>query len=458
MKLKLLLPMLLLSSGAFAQAVQPEVFATGFTSISEITHAGTNRLYVVQQSGQIRIVEADGTINSTPFINLSSIIRTGGEQGLLGLAFHPEYSTNGLFYVYYVNTAGDIEIARYSRSTNNPDIADIASNLVLLTIPHPVNTNHNGGSMHFGTDGYLYISTGDGGGGGDPNGNAQNTNVLLGKMLRIDVNVWSTTDTNYLIPATNPFIDAGGAPEVWAYGLRNAWKFSFDTANGTMWIADVGQNQIEEINKVTPAPGLNFGWRCYEGNFVFNNSGCAAGSTMTFPVAQYDHSTGGCSITGGYVYHGTTYPELAGKYVFADYCSNRIGYLDAATPGEITWSAPFAGNFTTFGQDINGELYVAGGTNGTLYKVTDATAGVSSFNNAGISLYPNPANNEVFVNLKNTSAALTATIYDIGGKRLLQQQLTKESNRIDTSALQAGVYMLEVNAAGNRMQQKLIIN
>jgi glucose/arabinose dehydrogenase len=458
MKLKLLLPMFLLGISAFAQTIALQQFASGFSSISEITHAGTSRMYVVQQGGLIRIVEADGTINSTPFINLSSVISFTGERGLLGLAFHPNYAVNGYFFVYYTNTAGNLVIARYNRSTTNPDVANPSSAAILLTIPHPGQTNHNGGCMRFGPDGYLYISTGDGGGSGDPNGNSQNTMALLGKMLRLDVN-GITSDSNYFIPSTNPFAIAGGAQEVWASGLRNAWKFSFKRGSSEMWIADVGQGQLEEINKVSATtPGLNFGWRCYEGNSVYNNSGCPAASVFTFPVAQYGHTGGACSITGGYVYTGTAYTNLQNKYLFADFCSNRIGWVDSTTPANITWTPAFTGGFTTFAEDVNGELYIAGGSNGIIYKITDATAATTQFSKAGITLHPNPASNEVFVNLENIIPSATVTVYDMGGKRLLKQPLTTQANRIDTSALQSGIYMLEVNAAGIRMHQKLVIN
>ncbi|MXN92764.1 T9SS type A sorting domain-containing protein [Flavobacterium sp. Sd200] len=458
MKLKLLLSVFMLSSATFAQTIELEQVATGFASISEIARDGSNsnKLYVVQQGGQIRILQEDGTVNTTPFVTVSPI-RTGGEQGLLGLAFHPEYATNGYFYVYYVNNSGDIEIARYTRSTTNPEVADATSRSVVLTIPHPVNSNHNGGSMHFGADGYLYISTGDGGGGGDQSNNAQNTGVLLGKMLRIDINIGNMTDVTYLIPPTNPFAIAGGAQEVWAYGLRNAWKFSYDRLNGDMWIADVGQNAIEEINKVTTATaGRNFGWRCYEGNSVYNNNGCPSSGTLTFPVVQYNHSGSRCSITGGYVYSGTEFANMQNKYFFADYCSGSIGWVNSTIPDEITWTPTFNVNFTTFGEDNSGNLYIAGGDTGIIYKVTDATAGTAQFDKKEIKVHPNPASNEVFVTFKGEDA--TATIYDLGGKRLLQEQLTTQANRIDTSALQTGIYMMEVTVGSNRTQQKLVIN
>ncbi|KGO87083.1 hypothetical protein Q765_07710 [Flavobacterium rivuli WB 3.3-2 = DSM 21788] len=455
MKRKFLLPFLLFGCAAFAQTIAPVQFASGFNGITEIVHAGTSRLYVVQQEGTVRMLEADGAIGEIPFLDITDVVNYNGERGLLGLAFHPQYVTNGYFYVYYTNSTGDNTVVRYTRSTANPDAADTTTALPILTIPHPGNTNHNGGCMRFGPDGYLYISSGDGGGSGDVNGNAQNIDVLLGKMLRIDVDV----DVEYGIPGTNPFQSEDGADEVWAYGLRNAWKFSFGRSDGSMWIADVGQGVIEEINKVNPAnAGLNFGWRCYEGNEVYNNAGCADSNTLTFPVAEYTHAEGGCSITGGYVYTGTAYPNLQGKYFFADYCSNKIGWVNSTTPGDITWTEDFEGNFTTFAEDVNGELYIAGGTNGVIYKITDSTAGMEQFAKSGISVYPNPAHNEVFIDLKNQAVTAQLTVFDLGGKRLIQQTIAPNVNSIDTSVFQAGIYLLEINASGNKIQQKLIIN
>jgi glucose/arabinose dehydrogenase len=455
MKLKLFFAACLSGFAVGAQTIAPVQFATGFSNITEIAHAGSSRMYVVQQGGLIRMLESDGTVGPNPFIDLSSIVNFNGERGLLGLAFHPEYTVNGYFFVFYNNGAGDLVISRYSRSIATPDVADAESGQILLTIPHPGNTNHNGGSMHFGPDGYLYISTGDGGGAGDPNGNAQNINVLLGKMLRIDVN----SGTTYGIPDTNPFAETDGADEIWATGLRNAWKFSFDTV-GNIWIADVGQDNIEEIDKVSvSSSGVNYGWRCYEGTAPLHLLDCQASAVLTSPYAEYTHSgTGGCSITGGYVYSGTMYSRMQGKYFFADYCNGKIGWVDSETPAGITWTASSDRNFTTFGEDINGELYIADGSNGTIYKVTDATAGTEQFNAAGITMYPNPANNEVFINIKNQGVPAQIVVFDLGGKRLIQQSINADANRIDTSSLQAGMYFLEINLSGRRVQHKLIVN
>ncbi|MET3037103.1 PQQ-dependent sugar dehydrogenase [Chryseobacterium sp. NRRL B-14859] len=235
-----------------AQSINLEEFATGLTRPVEITNANDSRLFVVQQTGNIKIIQPTGNINTTDFLNITSKVLYGGERGLLGLAFHPQYSTNGYFFVYYNNTAGDITVARYTVSSSNPDTADPNSEKILLTIPKPFD-NHNGGSIHFAPDGKLWMITGDGGSGGDPNNNAQNKNALLGKLLRIDVDATGP----YNIPSDNPFAGAGadGADEVWAYGIRNGWKFSFDLTTGDVIIADVGQGNIEEINRVPPYPG-----------------------------------------------------------------------------------------------------------------------------------------------------------------------------------------------------------
>ena len=360
---------LLFSFLGFSQTLDITPFATGFTSPVEITHPKDDaRLFVLEKTGTIKILNPDGTTNPNPFLVLSSSsISTNGERGLLGMAFHPEYATNGYFYLNYTNPNGNTVIVRYSVDVNNPDLA-MNSGTILLTVIQPA-SNHNGGTIKFGPDGYLYIGMGDGGGGGDPSNYAQNISSNLGKMLRIDVDSASP----YGIPPTNPYVDIDGNDEIWAIGLRNPWKFSFDRLNGDLWIADVGQGKMEEINKLTSplTAGLNFGWRCYEGTEPYNIAGCAAKETMTFPFAEYNH-TQGCSITGGYVYTGSKYPALLGKYIFADYCKNRLGIV--AENGTITYTDFFENpnSFSTFGEDKDGELYVANITNGNIYKIIDS--------------------------------------------------------------------------------------
>lgn len=306
-------------------------------------------------------------------------------------------------------------------------------------------------------DGYLYIGMGDGGSFGDPSNYGQNINSLLGKMLRIDVDSGSP----YTIPAGNPYAGATpGADEIWGVGMRNPWKFSFDKQTGDLWIADVGQDAREEINKVsTPlTAGLNYGWRCYEANIPYNTNGCQSVSNYFMPVANYALGNGYCSITGGYVYRGSTYPNMVGKYFFSDYCSNRIGWVENSG-GTITWSSLFTGNFVSFGEDINGELYVAGISNGTISKIIDTSLGTEDFQRNGLSLYPNPAQHSV--TLQNTSLLnLTQlSVFDMMGKKVMHQNMNSaESTEISIGQLSPGLYVVSVEEAnGNTFTSKLMV-
>jgi glucose/arabinose dehydrogenase len=456
MKNILLLGMTMLSFFGYSQIISLTQFASGFTDPVEITHAGDSRLFVVQQGGLIKIVNANGTTNATPFLNLSSIISTGGERGLLGLAFHPNYATNGLFFVNYTNTAGNTVIARYSVSAN-PNVAS-TTGTILMTITQPF-SNHNGGSIKFGPDGYLYIGMGDGGSGGDPGNRSQNISDNLGKMLRIDVN--SSVAPFYTNPTTNPYVGIAGNDEIWAIGLRNPWKFSFNRLNGDLWIADVGQNAIEEIDKISsplPNTGINFGWRCYEGNSTYNTTGCAAASTMTFPFTQYARSGGACSVTGGYVYTGTLYPNFQNKYFFTDYCDDKIRMVNSA--GTITTTSSFSGNsFATFGEDVAGELYVAGISSGIIFKIQDASFGTSDFEKNEFSLFPNPAKNSISIKLSNENLATKIAVFDLTGKLILSQKLENNpENTISISSITKGIYMVSVETEnGVSYSKKLII-
>ncbi len=424
-----------------AQEFTLELFAQGFSAPVEIATAGDDRLFVVQQGGLIRILNSDGTINPTPFLNVTSIISTGGERGLLGLAFAPDYDTTGRFYINYTNTSGDTVIARYTVS-DDPDVANPDGD-PLLTIEQPFG-NHNGGCINFGPDGYLWISMGDGGSGGDPNNNGQNTTVLLGKMLRIDV-----SGEDYTIPDDNPVLSGSFPNEVWAFGLRNAWKFSFDSETNDVWIADVGQNAIEEINKqASTEAGLNYGWRCYEGDNPYNTTGCAAPDTMTFPVATYNHSGGRCSITGGYVYRGTAYANLIGKYFFADYCSGQIGWVDEEN--NLEFLTDTASNFTTFGQDTTGQLYIAGSSQ--VFKIVGETMGVSDQNLVNISIYPNPATD--FLNIVSNKSIDEISIYSAEGK--LIQTIKENTTQIDISTYPSGLYLVNLRSGNVSKTQKLI--
>lgn len=450
MKTKLLWLSLLCTGVGFSQTLELEEFASGLESPTEIVNAGDDRLFVTEQDGHIKVIRPDGTVEETDFLDVSSLVSFSGEKGLLGLAFHPDYVNNGYFYINYVNTAGSTVIARYSRG-GSANLADPASALIMLTVEQPFD-NHKGGCLRFGPDGYLYAGMGDGGSGGDPGNRAQNINLLLGKMLRLDVNAAAP-----YIPAGNPFVGTDGADEIWAYGLRNPWKFSFSKTNNDLWIADVGQGQAEEINKALPATAnINYGWKCYEGTLEFDLSQCTDPINYTPPVTQYLHEgSSRCSITGGYVYTGEAYPNMAGKYFFADYCTGEIGYVDASNT--LTWLGDFGGSFTTFGEDKEGELYIADG-GGTVYKITDTSvAGLDDFTTTMFTLYPNPAANELFIGIKDASAG-RASIYDVRGQLVLEQAIAGTESKIDTSNLQSGVYIVSLESQGAKTNRKLVIN
>jgi len=342
---------------------------TSLAAPMQMLHAGdnTNRIFVVQKFGSIRIFN-DSYASLGTFLTVTGITNSG-ERGLLSMAFHPNYANNGLFYVFYTNANGDLELARYQVS-NNPNLADVTSKAVVITIPHPGFSNHNGGQLHFGADGYLYLSTGDGGGGGDPSNNAQNTTVLLGKILRLDVNT-AATPPYYTIPADNPF-----GNEVFAYGLRNPFRWSFDRETGDMWLGDVGQDSYEEINH-RPADsikGTNFGWRCYEGNDTFNIAGCGPVTNYTFPVFTYPVPVGNVSaaVTGGAVYRGDTYIALKGYYLANDFYSGRfykIKYDSVSHVYDTSSQVVMPSGISNYGETADGEMYATCLTNGTLYRV-----------------------------------------------------------------------------------------
>ncbi len=447
---------------SYAQDIELELFASNLDRPVNIKHAGDDRLFVVEQDGLIKIINANGTIETAPFLDIDSRVRsTGNEQGLLGLAFHPDYTNNGYFFVNYINNSGNTVIARFSRDGVNPSIADPDSELIILDYNQP-ESNHNGGELAFGTDGYLYISSGDGGGGGDQDNNSQNLGVFLGKLLRIDVNN-STVAEPYNIPADNPFIsDPNANDEIWAYGLRNPWKFSFDRSTNDLWIGDVGQNAREEINFTlsTDTGGLNYGWRCYEGNNTFNTSGCPSADNLTFPVSDYAHTNNRCSITGGYVYRGSVYPNFQGLYFFADVCSQEIGYLRFENDSWNSTFESFSGSWVAFGEDINGELYVSS-LSGNIFKLTDSTLGVEENQLNVISIFPNPANNELHLDFSKTTIIVSdIIIYNIQGKAV--KTVTRNDDTIQNikvSDLPKGMYILKMNSAdGNSSTQKLVID
>jgi glucose/arabinose dehydrogenase len=332
------------------------MIADGYDKPLYLTHSGdgTGRLFILEQRGKIRIIDSEFKQINTPFLDISSKVKSGGERGLLGLAFHPSYGENGFFYVHYSDLRGDTVISRFKVS-GDPNLANPNSEDVLLTTDQPFG-NHNGGQIAFGPDGYLYIGLGDGGAGGDPMENGQDPSTLLGTILRINVD----EGLPYTIPNSNPFFNIPTArPEVWAYGLRNPWRFSFDRAKGDIFIGDVGQNQWEEIN-YQPADskgGENYGWNQMEGNHCFV-SGCSPEAYVP-AFAEYSHSDG-CSVTGGYIYRGALDPQIYGTYFYGDYCSGRIWILFETGDGE--WVNEFwmrtSFSISSFGEDEAGEIYV----------------------------------------------------------------------------------------------------
>jgi glucose/arabinose dehydrogenase len=329
-----------------------------------------NRLFVVEQGGRIRVIRG-GSVVATPFLDITSRVVFGGERGLLGLAFHPRYGENGRFFVNYTDRAGDTHIAEF-RVSSNPDVADAGSERLLLFVDQPF-SNHNGGGLVFGTDGFLYIGLGDGGSGGDPFGNGQNLGTALGKMLRIDVD----RGDPFGVPPDNPFVGTPGAfPAIWAYGLRNPWRFAFDRSTGSLVIADVGQNQLEEVDVAPPGrAGLNYGWNITEGTRCFDPPRNCNTAGLTLPVYEYDHSQG-CSITGGPVYRGCRMPGYHGTYFFGDYCAGFIRSFSLSGGGANVrdWTSSVGrgvGNVSSFGTDADGEIYIVD-YDGEIYKVVPA--------------------------------------------------------------------------------------
>lgn len=339
-----------------------------------VTHANddSNRLFLVEQSGKIWIIE-NGTKLDQPFLNVSSLISQSAlaaaytEQGLLGLTFHPDYARNGLFFINYTDTSGGTVVAGYNVSLSNSNIADANNAQIIFQIAQPFN-NHNGGHMAFGSDGYLYISLGDGGSANDPLGAGQNTVFLLGSILRLDID----SSLPYAIPEDNPFVSNGaGAGEIWAYGLRNVWRFSFDRATDDLYLADVGQNLWEEVNfqSADSRGGENYGWNVWEATHPFARG---TATNLILPFAEYNHSLG-CSVTGGYVYRGEAIPDLEAVYLFGDYCSGRVwaSYRDRNMQWNTNQFLQTGFQISSFGEDAVGELYIID-YSGVLYRIDPA--------------------------------------------------------------------------------------
>ncbi len=408
-------------SPAHAQTLTTVRVASGLARPLFVTapRGDYGRLFIVEQwsgtTGRIRVLNLPtNTLNAAPFLSVSPVA-TGNEEGLLGLAFHPNFLQNGYFWIYYTNSAGNNTIVRYQANAPyaTSTTANAASATPLLTISHPGQTNHNGGWMAFGPDGYLYIGTGDGGSSNDPPGNAQNINVLLGKMLRLDVDgtdnipgnddddgVIGSTLVPYASPSSNPFAGATpGSDEVYFIGLRNPWRNSFDRETGAMYIGDVGQGAVEEVDYIAPGtpatPVVNLGWRCMEGNSCTGLTGCTCNAaSLTMPIQTYTHSGGACSITGGYAYRGCVIPDLDGTYFYADYCSNQIfsfvysgSGLAPAPTNRTAELAPGGGlsitGVTSFGEDADGEMYIVK-QGGDVFKIIPRNRTIPDCNSNGI--------------------------------------------------------------------------
>jgi glucose/arabinose dehydrogenase len=371
-----------LAPASQAQGLQGIEIASGLSAPLYVCSppGDTARLFVLEQTtARIKIIK-NGVVLGTPFLDIGAIASGGGERGLLGLAFHPDYFSvgamgEGKFYVNYTNNGGTTVVREYSVSAN-ADVADAGTFANIMTLAQPF-SNHNGGCIQFGADGMLYVGTGDGGSANDPGNRAQNPTNNLGKMLRYDVDLPFPH-----IPASNPFVGVPGTnDEIWALGIRNPWRFSFDRLTGDMWMGDVGQNAREEINFEAAgiAGGLNYGWRCMEGLNCTGLSGCTCNSiALTLPVDQYSHAGGNCSITGGYRYRGTDMPNYVGKYFYADYCSDRIWSIDFdgtsisnKVEHEADIALPGGVSITSFGEDANGEMYIVDSNGGQIYRLAE---------------------------------------------------------------------------------------
>lgn len=447
MKFGFTLLLFFLSFQSYSQFVQTQVFASGLTSPVDIANCGDERLFIVQKNGQIKITESNGTVLSTPFLDISSLVSNSGEQGLLGMAFHPDYATNGYFFVNYVRASDQSTvIARYKAPSYSSNVADpLGEEVLVISQPY---ANHNGGSLHFGPDGNLFIAMGDGGSGGDPDNYAQNKQSLLGKLLRIAVDALP-----YTIPATNPYADGvNGKREIYSIGLRNPWKFSFDNATEMIWIADVGQGAWEEVNRQSNTDAnLNYGWRCYEGNATYDMVGCDPNAFYVAPIHVYSLAGSACAVTGGYVYRGTLNPGWQGLYFFSDYCTSELFILDPATQ-EVTTHTGLLGNISTFGQDKDGELYAAGLNNGIVYKLIAPNVNVNTVQFQELELLPNPSNGIVKITTEEKQYALT--VFNLEGRKLASYENVAQ---VDLSQFDGTTFLVNYQSSQRQKTFKVLI-
>jgi glucose/arabinose dehydrogenase len=445
-----------------------------FSNPVELVHAndGTNRFFVVQQRGIIYLFDNNALVSTRrEFLNISdSVSSTGSETGLLGLAFHPNYRTNGYFYVNHTNTVGGqlrSYIVRYQVSSTNSDSALKSSRRVLLVLDQPF-SNHNGGKVAFGPDGYLYIGFGDGGSGNDPGNRAQNRAVLLGKILRINVDS-TEAGYNYAIPPTNPYYrnTQGYKEEIYAYGIRNPWKFSFDAVTGTLWLGDVGQDTREEVDTVIN--GGNYGWRLMEG-FICTpavNPGCQDTAGLLRPVWDYPNAGADGSITGGYVYRGAAIPSLYGKYIFADYVSGKTWALTVGGTPSVILLSDEAYSVSTFGADPAGNLYLCSySSSGRIYKLTGPAASVPVTTPTASTLeqnYPNPFNPSTTINYHlPTNSHVTLKVFDILGREVAtlvneHKQPGRYEVAWEPQGLSSGVYFYRLSSGASIATKKMLL-
>ncbi len=473
-QIKFVLPFLIfIANSLSAQYDFEKAFPNiSFTNPLDLQNAGdgSNRIFVVEQAGKIKVFQNQTNVNSTKvFLDITTQVTSGGETGLLGLAFHPDFKNNGYFYVNYTapNPLRTI-ISRFKVSSTNPDSADKSSELIIMSYDQPY-ANHNGGCIAFGADGYLYVAAGDGGSGGDPDNNAQNITNPLGKILRIDVDN-PQQPLQYGIPADNPFADSTNLDirkEIYAWGLRNPWRFSFDPETNLLWCGDVGQSNWEEVDIIQN--GKNYGWRCYEGTHAYNTTDC--NGTYEMPIWEYSHTLGN-SITGGYVYRGKNVPELKGRYIFGDFGSKRVWALqfDGNNPASTTQITTAGGLITSFGVDEEQELYLVS-FDGNIYRFIPT---ITSVNDKKLPTdfrlyqnYPNPFNpttnieyeiaNPQFVSLK---------IYDLNGKEiatLVNEKKVAGRYNVEFRSenlhkqISSGIYFYKLTAGSFSQTRKMIL-
>lgn len=460
-------------------------FAEGFDAPMDMAHGNDSRLFVAERLGKIWVIDADGNkIGSTPFLDITDRVFTVypndyDERGLLGIAFHPNYPDSPYIYVNYTGLDSNSYVSRFTTDPNDPNKAMANSELNMLKVNQPRDPkflNHKAGCLKFGPDGYLYGTFGDGGWFGDPRNNAQDLSKLLGKMFRIDVNMPDMErGKNYSIPPTNPYVGKDGIkPEIWASGLRNPFRFSFDKMTGDLWLPDVGQDKWEEINFEVAGSkgGKNYGWSCYEGNhnYKINISCDYNGVPYTFPIVEYKHSANNCAaITGGFVYRGSKYPKMYGMYIYNDYCTGKYSVVFKMNQ---SWVNIFLldeedGEYTSFAEDVNGELYSIDETTGEIERVIDASqkSGVNSspaLANVDVKLSPNPNNGQFTVELTSSKQGkYSIIITDLAGSTILSENRIANAgvNRWSLSSprFRTGTYMLHIQSESTSISKTFVV-